>query len=131
MNRDHIKSEIQRTATANGGVPLGRRRFEQETGIGCHAWYGKYWTCWSDAEREAGFEPNKLQKAHESSLLIEKLVALARTLGRLPVLADLLFARNHDPTFPCRDTFIRRLGSRSERARGVLAFCQQNAGYDD
>jgi hypothetical protein len=131
MNRDHIISEIQRTAKANGGVPLGRRRFERETGIDRHTWYGKYWTCWSHAVREAGFEPNKLQKAHEPSLLIEKLLALTRSLGRLPVLADLLFARNHDSTFPCRDTFIRRLGSRSERARAVLAFCQQNPGYDD
>jgi Meiotically up-regulated gene 113 len=131
MNRDHIVSEIQRTATANGGVPFGKRRFEKETGIDRHAWYGKYWTCWSDAVREAGFEPNKLPRAHEPSLLIEKLVALTRSLGRLPVLADLSFARNYDSSFPSRHAFIRRLGYRSERALRVLAFCQQNAGYDD
>ena len=122
MNRDHILSEIQRTATANGGVPLGRRRFKQETGIAPYAWYGKHWTTWGAAVREAGFEPNHLHKTHELSLLIEKLVTLTRSLGRLPVVADLMFARNHDPTFPPSNAFIRRLGSRSERAARVLAF---------
>jgi hypothetical protein len=131
MIRDHIISEIQRAARANGGVPLGRLRFERETGIPRHAWYGKHWTSWSQAVRDAGFQPNKLQAAHPPSLLIEKLVALTRRLGRLPISADLLFARNHDSTFPCRDAFIRRLGSKSERAARVLEFCQKNAGYDD
>jgi hypothetical protein len=131
MSRDHILSEIQRTATANGGLPLGRRRFKKETGIDPYAWYGKYWTRWSDAVREAGFEPNELHKPHEPSLLIEKLVALTRSLGRLPVVADLMFARYLDSTFPSSNAFIRRLGSKSERARAVLAFCQKNAGYDD
>src|SRR5262245_7060527 len=103
MHRDHIISEIQRTATANGGVPLGRARFERETGIGRHAWYGKHWISWSDAVREAGFEPNTRRQPCEPSLLIEKLVALTRSLGRLPILADLLFARNHDSTFPSKE----------------------------
>src|SRR6516165_8493996 len=108
MNRDHIICEIKRTATANGGVPPGQVRFEKETGIDRHMWHGKYWTRWSDALREAGFEPNKLPRAHEPSLLIEKLVALTRSLGRLPVLADLSLARNHDSSFPSRHAFIRR-----------------------
>src|SRR5262249_19401021 len=131
LNREHIISQIQKTAKANGGLPLGRQRFERETGINRHAWYGKYWRCWSDALREAGFQPNKPRTAHEASLLIEKLVALTRGLGRVPVVADLLFAANRDPTFPCKDTFTRRLGCKSERVARVLAFCQENAGHDD
>jgi hypothetical protein len=131
MNREHIISEIQRTAKANGGVPLGRRRFERETGIGGHTWYGKHWTTWSDAVREAGFQPNEPLPAYEPSLLIEKLVALTRRLGRAPVGADLSFARNSDSTFPCKEVFVRRLGPKSERVAQVLAFCQRNAGYDD
>src|SRR5437870_4226520 len=44
MNKDHIIAEIQRTAKTNGGVPLGWRRFEAETGIRYYDWYGQFWT---------------------------------------------------------------------------------------
>jgi hypothetical protein len=131
MNREHIIGEIQKTARANGGLPLGKQRFERETGIRPHTWYGKHWTTWSDALREAGFQPNKPLTALEPSLLIEKLVALTRRLGRVPVGADLMFARTRDSTFPCKESFAKRLGSKSERVARVLAFCQRNTGFDD
>jgi len=43
MNRDYILREIRRTAEANGGVPLGWRRFFRETGIRETDWLGRYW----------------------------------------------------------------------------------------
>lgn len=33
ISREHIIQEIQRTAEANGGAPLGRGRFAAETGV--------------------------------------------------------------------------------------------------
>lgn len=42
MDKDRIIYEIQRTANANDGVVLGWRRFEEETGIRYHDWYGQY-----------------------------------------------------------------------------------------
>jgi hypothetical protein len=70
MDKQHILSEIKRTAAANGGVPLGRERFFRETGIKYHEWIGKIWARWGDALREAGFEPNKLQTAYNDDILI-------------------------------------------------------------
>ena len=60
----HILGEIKRTADLNGGIPLGRQRFYKEAGIRVADWEGKFWVNWGDAIREAGLEPNKLQKAY-------------------------------------------------------------------
>ncbi|MGP7977551.1 MAG: GIY-YIG nuclease family protein, partial [Desulfobaccales bacterium] len=59
MEKDYILKEIIRTTKENTGVPLGRLRFKNETGIKISDWYGKYWAKWGDAIREAGYEPNK------------------------------------------------------------------------
>jgi hypothetical protein len=42
----------------------------RETGIKEFDWSGRYWVRWSDAIREAGFAPNKLQAAYERDDLI-------------------------------------------------------------
>jgi hypothetical protein len=43
MTKGHILSEIRRTAAANGGVPLGVRRFFAETGVKESDWHGRFW----------------------------------------------------------------------------------------
>src|ERR1700752_4484600 len=88
MDKQHILREIQRTAAANGGVPLGRSRFSQETGIKESDWIGKIWPRWGDAVREAGFAPNQLQTAYNEDVLIEKFVGLARDLGSAPIATE-------------------------------------------
>ena len=100
MTKQHIVNEIRRTATANGGIPLGRQRFFTETGIKTSDWHGKYWARWSDAVREAGLEPNQKTLAYADDLLIEKFISLARELGRLPVSGDLRLKARNDSGFP-------------------------------
>ena len=76
MIKQHILDEIRRTAQANRGVPLGRDRFSQETGIKELDWFGKYWARWGDALREAGFAPNKLQGAYSEDEVFQRLIGL-------------------------------------------------------
>jgi hypothetical protein len=130
MDKDHIIREIQRTANANGGVALGWRRFEAESGIRYYDWYGRFWTRWGDAVREAGFEPNRMSEAYDSAFLLGQLALLTRRLGRIPTHGDLLVAAKNEPDFPSEKVF-RRLGSKPQRASRMLAFCDENAGYDD
>src|SRR5205807_588217 len=93
MDKEHIISEIRRTANANGGVALGWRRFEQETTIRYYDWFGQFWTRWGDAVREAGFEPNRMNEAYDEEFVLKRLLVLTRSLGRVPTRGDLLLAR--------------------------------------
>ena len=130
MNREHIITEIKRTAKANGGKALGWRRFEKETGIRYYDWYGQFWTRWGDAVREAGVVANIMSEAYDENFLIEKLIMLTRSLKRVPVVGDLLIAAKNDSTFPSEKVF-RRLGSKPNRVSRVIAFCEANHKYDD
>jgi hypothetical protein len=64
MQREEILAEMKRTAEENDGRPLGNAKFEQATGIGEYEWQ-RYWPRLSDLQREAGFEPNQFQGAHD------------------------------------------------------------------
>jgi hypothetical protein len=130
MDKDHIIREIQRTAKANGGVALGRKRFEQATGIRYCDWYGRHWTRWEDAVREARVEPSRMNEAFDEEFLLAHLAMLTRRLGRVPVQGDLLMARRGDSEFPSANVF-QRLGTKARRASRILAYCEANSGYDD
>lgn len=130
MTKEHILSEIRRTAKANGGVALGWNRFEDETDIRYADWFGKFWSRWGDAVREAGVEPNRMVEAYGEEFLLEKLALLTRRLGHVPVKGELLLAAKNDPAFPSETPF-KRLGRKSLRVSRMIAFCEANPGYDD
>lgn len=130
IDKQHILREIHRTAKANGGVALGWRRFEEETGIRFHDWYGQHRARWRNAVRDAGLEPNRMSEAYDEAFLGGQLVLLTRRLGRVPTEGDLRLTKRGDPEFPS-ETVFRRLGSKAQRAARILAHCEANPGYDD
>ena len=130
MNKRHILEEIKRTAEANGGVPLGRQRFLTETGIRESDWSGRFWTKWSDAVREAGYEPNVKQAAFENERLLEKLASFVRELGHYPVAAELRMKAGSDPDFPSKNTFSR-FGGKAQVASALLTWCQKSPECED
>lgn len=131
VNKQHILDEIRRTAKANGGEPLGRMRFEQETGIRYHDWWGKYWARWGEAVQEAGFAPNALQDAFSDEMLLGRLVDFIRELGRFPANGDLRIKKRNDPTFPNDKVFDSHFGVRQKLRRAVVEYCQSHTGFDD
>jgi hypothetical protein len=130
MNKQHILDEIKRTAEANGGVPLGRQRFLTETGIRESDWIGRFWTKWSDAVREAGYEPNTKQTAFNDSWLLGKLAALVRQLGHYPVAAELRMKARSEPDFPSHNTFAR-FGRKAQVASALVSWCKNSPGWED
>jgi len=130
MDRPHVLEEIRRTAKANGGIPLGRQRFLAETGIRESDWIGRFWVRWSDAVREAGFEPNARQAALDGGRLLERLGGLVRELGYYPVSAELRMKARADPEFPSHNTF-GRFGRKERVALALVKWCESNPGWED
>ncbi len=130
MNKKDILDEIRRTAQDNGGVALGKRRFEAETGITEGDWRGRYWARWGDAVREAGSIPNTLQPKTDDVVVFAQLGALVRELQRFPTVAEMRMRKRQDQNFPNEKVFVR-VGSRSELIKRLTAFCEQTDGWSD
>lgn len=122
MTKDHIVSEIRRTAAANKGEALGRERFLSETGIKESDWYGKYWVRWGDAIKEAGLRPNQLNTALSDEHLLRNVAELVKELGHFPVIGEIKLKARATPGFPSHNTF-RRFGGKGALAAKVQAWC--------
>jgi len=131
MDKEYILKEIDRTAKENKGIPLGRRKFEKETGIKYSDWWGKYWTKWNDALIEAGYPPNKLQSAYDETFLIELVIAFIREIGKFPTVGELRLKAHDSSSFPETTTIRRRLGGKSELANKLLVYCEGKPEYSD
>ncbi|MEX0702209.1 MAG: GIY-YIG nuclease family protein [Planctomycetales bacterium] len=131
MDKQQILDEIRRTAEANGGVALGRQRFEAETGIQFHEWYGTLWRNWGEAVAEAGYTPNRFNEAYDEGYLIEKYVELVRELGRMPVEAELRMKAHSDESFPSAQVIGKRLGRKAERMYKIFEYCRRHEGLGD
>lgn len=128
MDRETIIAEIKRTAAANGGKPLGRDRFQAETGIRPHHLM-KFWARYGDAVKEAGLSPNALQEPFDEGTVLRRVVELARELGRFPTWGDFRVKRTNDATFPSHGVFARF--PKPQLVPKVAAYCAANPGYDD
>jgi len=129
MTKEFIISEIQRTADDNGGKALGKERFYQVTGLKESDWYGKYWTRWSDAVKEAGFEPNTLNTALSSEYILQKLSELVDDLKRFPTSGDLRMKARNDKDFPSHNTF-NRFGNKSGLFIAFKTYCDKNEKFN-
>jgi hypothetical protein len=106
ITRQHVLGEIRRTAALNGNIPLGSRSFEQLTGIRSHEWQ-RFWPRFSEAQQEAGFEPNKRKAAIPDHVMLEKLALLTRAHGHRPTIGELRIAKRSDPAIPSIEAFLR------------------------
>jgi hypothetical protein len=132
MSKEHIISEIRRTAKINNGKPLGIDRFFEETGIRKEDWYGKYWAKWSDAQLEAGLQPNQFgEPAINLDEGIVKIATLIRQLGKVPTKPELKLAKRSDNDFPSTVTILKRLGNKGEMVERVFNFCIEHNDWTD
>jgi Meiotically up-regulated gene 113 len=130
FEKNHIISEIIRTAKENGNKPLGKDRFFTETGIKFSDWHGKYWVKWGDALFESGFQPNTFQKAYDEDFVLEKLISLIKELGKFPTHAEIRIKKQTDTEFPSQSAF-RTLGNQSDHISKVVEYCKRTQEMND
>jgi hypothetical protein len=130
VRKEHILAEIRRTAAANGGRPLGKKRFFAETGIRESDWLGRYWARWNEALEAAGFSGNQLTARYDDDYLLARLIEEARRHGRMPTVPELRLARRRDPTFPNSKVF-ERFGPRAGLVAALHAYCLAQPGCED
>jgi hypothetical protein len=129
MDRAYILEEIRRTAEANGGKPLGWRTFPTATGIKTSEWQ-EYWPRWSDALREAGFNPNALSAPYTKVELLEYYARLAKEIGHLPTDNDMRHKSKVASEFPSSATF-KRFGGKEHLVQELLKYCQNKDSFKD
>lgn len=123
FSKAHILTELRRVAEENGGKAPGRARFATETGIRESDWAGRYWARWGDAIREAGLQPNSLNKRIDTETLLDALLDVTRQLGRFPTDAELRMRRRRDENFPSPKS-IQRLGNKQELINQLRSHCE-------
>jgi hypothetical protein len=131
MKKEHILSEIKRTAKLNGGIPLGIRRFCRETGIRESDLCGVFWSKWSEALAEAGFSGNRLTAPVDEQLVLKAIADHTRELGHFPTKPEFGLLHQRDKNFPIMTTLTRRLGNRREIVLKVLEFCRSSDSWTD
>ena len=132
MKKEHILSEIKRTTDENGGISLGIGRFREATGIRKEDWYGIFWTKWSDAQIEAGLEPNRFSlPAFDEEWMLRKIIDYIKQLGHFPTKPEFKIKRKKDSEFPTITTLRNRLGNKPQMVEKVLDYCKVNDGFND
>jgi hypothetical protein len=130
ISKEHILSEIRRTAAQNNVHALGVERFAREAGIKESDWRGIHWARWGDALREAGFDPNQWNPARSKEDLLTRLAAVVRELGRFPSTSELKLRTRRDHEFPNPKTFAAHFGSKATQVQELRRFCEENGMAD-
>lgn len=131
-SKEKILNEINRLAKSNGGISPSKGIFEQETGIKESDWLGRYWTKWSDALIEAGYEPNLFgTPAYEEEYVLEKVAGFTRELGHFPNRNEIRLRKRSDPRLPTDVTIRKKFGSKQGLTAKMLVFVESNREWSD
>lgn len=112
--------EIRKFVGANEGEIPGERTFVAATRIKQSAWKGRYWARWTDAVREAGFDPNAMMQRIPDEDILEQLAGFITKLGRFPVRDEINVHARTTSGFPVWQTIKKRYGGMPQMAAALL-----------
>ncbi len=116
--RERIISEIRRIAR-EAGQPPGVQSFEKLSGIRTREWRGKFWSRWSEALVEAGFEPNQLNEKIEPNSLLTALADVALAVGKLPTEDEYIMHARNKEALPSYSAIKSHFGKRESLIEAI------------
>jgi hypothetical protein len=122
VTREEIISEIRKFVVAHAGEIPGERSFASATRLKESAWKGKHWARWTDAVRDAGYDPNILMQRIPDEEILEKLGGFITQLGRFPVRDEINVRARSAPGFPVWQTVKKRFGDMPGTAAALLEY---------
>jgi len=127
--KEAIIEQIKLTAKRNNNIPLGVRRFANETGIKKYHW-SRYWPKFSDAQKEAGFTPNEKSISYPEELILKEFILLIRKLSRFPTRNEVGIEVRNNQNKPS-ECAMYRLGNNCEIANKILEYCKADSACRD
>ncbi len=132
MTRDTILSAIRSAAQNNGGSAPGARAFHAATGITRTDLWNTGFSRYSEAVEAAGFTPNQLKRAFDTSDMLTALADFARRLERFPSRGDFKVERRKNSGFPSYEAFFRLSGgSITQLPALLLSHCRTRPDLAD
>lgn len=125
ISKEEILAELRKVVAANSGAIPGERTFMAATRIKQSAWKGKYWARWTDAVREAGYDPNAMTQKIPDEGILEGLAVFIAKLGRFPVRDEINIQARTVPGFPVWQTIRKRYGGMPQTAAALLDFSRE------
>jgi hypothetical protein len=125
ISKQEILVELRKFVNANNGAIPGERTFVAATRIKQSAWKGRYWARWTDAVREAGFDPNAMTQKIPEGDIMERLAAFISKLGHFPVRDEINIEARAQPGFPVWQTIRKRYGGMPATATELLEFSRE------
>ena len=104
---------------------------EAQLEIIAHQWYGIYFAKWSDALREAGYEPNKKQVKLSSEHVLRKFAEAVRHFGRVPAEIEIRMYSRNRKGFPGHSTFRNHFGSKEGLIAALAEWVRENDEFTD
>jgi Meiotically Up-regulated Gene 113 (MUG113) protein len=122
ISREEILAEIRKLVTTGNGIVPGERTFRLQTSIKESAWKGRYWARWTDAVREAGYDPNEMNQKIPDDEMLGKLGSFITNLGRFPIRDEINLQARNTPNFPVWQTVKKRYGGMPQTAAALLEY---------
>lgn len=129
ISREEILAEIHKYVAMHDKSP-GELTFVAQTRIKPSAWKGKYWARWTDAIREAGYDPNAMTQKIPGADILRQLSEFVSQLGYFPVRDEINMQARRTPGFPVWTTIKKRYGGMPGTAAALLEFSRETGNEE-